>query len=310
MQKKQLSPDALSRLVTLRRSGYHWTDIERETGVKRRIAKRIYEEWVADQKARKKERVRFRFAAEAFHRHIEDIIAIANALVNHLGDLSTPDQAPNADSYVSVLWKKPLIQDIEYYLNMEDMVLDKLTGRDSQVRLNKMIFNSLRVHTEEKIRWQALEEWKESWNSSREMFDNLSSEVFREINRALIEQRNTGIVKGFNELVMVQAVVRTIWDSIVGNKLDMEKPRLEISREIRGNEEEMSTGKYLDESAIQMCNSATESVLKDKHVSGLINQLYAEVIKRKELVEYFTDTLSRRRLYPILLFTKCDLCPV
>ena len=50
MKKRELSPIELKKVVELRQFGARWTEIEHETKVERRAAKRAYEEWERDEK--------------------------------------------------------------------------------------------------------------------------------------------------------------------------------------------------------------------------------------------------------------------
>ena len=74
MKKRGLSPIELKKIVELRQFNAPWTEIEKETKVERRIAKRAYDEWETDQKMQEQEKVRFRVAAEAFHEHVNSLI--------------------------------------------------------------------------------------------------------------------------------------------------------------------------------------------------------------------------------------------
>ncbi len=70
MKKRGLSPIELKKVVELGQLGAKWTEIEHETKVERRAAKRAYKEWERDKIMKEQEAVRFRIAAESFHEHL------------------------------------------------------------------------------------------------------------------------------------------------------------------------------------------------------------------------------------------------
>jgi len=161
MKKIELSPLELKKVVELRQLGAKWTEIERETKVKRRAAKRACEEWETDQKMKEQQRVRFRVAAEAFHEHLNDLIRLAESLVRALCVPKMLWELRNADEVLDRLRMRNILGELEPFPTSTDEI-----GR--LVRRNKMLLKSLQDHTQEKLRWEALEEWKQARNNAVE----------------------------------------------------------------------------------------------------------------------------------------------
>lgn len=116
---------------------------------------------------------------------------------------------------------------------------------------------------------------------------------------------------------------KQIWQSVSLDKLDIKNPRFET--EIDG-ENILVTSRDLDlqsrdetvlsfnnvaervlaEKITRLCNSAVDTLIKGK----VVQALYAEVqnIKKahKELAEMFTPV----KLKPIIIHSRCELCPV
>lgn len=314
MKKRGLSPIELKKIVELRQFNAPWTEIEKETKVERRIAKRAYDEWETDQKTQEQEKVRFRVAAEAFHEHVNSLIRLAEALSNHLFSLPIgPDEARSAEQNLSNLWQTSILEESEPYTLPQD---DRIRRIRSNERLNLMIFNSLRDHTHEKIRWQALDEWEKSWDSCRGLFNSLGKEgrdcVMNILNKEqnLLQEIERRGQKEAAIQRMARVVVHAIWQSIVGNKFDPKSPRVAVSYELFDRIVAIFTEKELNEKLIDLCDNLLEPLLKKKVDNvNLVEQLYGEVHTMREVADELAKTLNRLVLYPIILNTRCDLCP-
>jgi len=310
MKKIELSPIELKKIVELRQFDATWTEIERETKVERRIAKRAYDEWETDQKKRKQEAVRFHVAAEAFHEHLNDLIRLAEALSSHLSLPIGPDEARSADQNISNLWQTSILEEESEPYSQADRV--------RQIRsnecLNLMIFKSLQTHTGEKLRWDAFDEWKEAWDNCRGLFNNLKIEGRRGVTNILNEEADLlqEIEKRSQKEDDIQriarAMVHAIWESVVENKFDPKCPRVKVSYELLDRIAAIFTEKELIERVIALCDKALEKLLNEDTVS-LVKQLCDEVHTMRQTTDELAKTLNRLVLYPIILHTKCDLCP-
>ncbi len=312
MKKKEVSPIELKKIVELRQFDTPWTEIERETKVERRIAKRAYDEWERDKKMKEQEAVRFRVAAEAFHEHINDLIRLAEALSNHLSLPIGPDEARSADQNISNLWQTSILEESPPYALSQ---ADRIRQIRSNERLNLMMFKSLQSHTGEKLRWQALDEWKGAWDSCRGLFNNLKIEGRKDIMNILDKEPNLlqEIEKRSKKEDAIQrmarAMVHATWQSIVDNKFDPESPRVKVSYELVDRIVAIFAEKELNEKVIALCNDALETLLKEDNTLKWVKQLCDEVHTMRQATDELAKTLNRLVLYPIILNTKCDLCP-
>lgn len=311
MKKMRVSPIELKNILELRQLDATWTEIERETKVERRIAKRAYDEWERDQKMKEQEKVRFRIAAEAFHGHLNDLIRLAEALINDLSLPIGPDEARSADQLISNLWQTSILEESKSYALSQ---ADRVRQIRSTERLNLMIFKSLQSHTGEKLRWHALDEWKEAWDSCRELFNNLKLEGRRGVTNILNEE--TDLLQEIEQRSqkedaiqqIARAMVHAIWESIVENKFDPSSPRVKVSYELIDRIVAIFTEKELIESLIALCDKALEKLLNEDTVS-LVKKLYDEVHKVRKVIDELAENLNRLVLYPIILHTRCKLCP-
>jgi len=311
MRKREISPIELKKVVELRQLSTTWSEIERETGVERRVAKRAYEDWERDQKMKEQQAVRFRVAAEAFHEHLNDLVRLAEALSNHLSLPIGPDEARSADQHISDLWQKNILEESKTQALSQ---ADRVRQIRSNERLNLMIFKSLQAHTGEKLRWHALDEWKKAWDSCRGLFDKLKIEGREYVMNILNEDPDLlqEIEKRSQKEDAIQriarALVHAIWESVDGNKFDPKSPRVKVSYELVDRIVAIFTEKELNKKVMALCDNALEIILKPDTLV-LVKQLYDEVQKLRKAMDELAEVLNRHRLYPLILYTKCKLCP-
>ena len=224
MKKRELSPTELKKVVELRQLGAKWTEIEQETKVERRAAKRAYEEWERDKKMKEQEAARFRVAAEAFHEHLNDLIRLAEALINHLDTPRWLDDLGTSEQHLLNLFQTNILE------------ADRQRQIRSTERLNLMIFKSLQDHTHEKVRWEALDEWKKAWDSCRSISNKLRPEA-QEVVAAVLNEENDVLetIKKQTEEEhaavkwMARTVLDAIWQTILDGKFNPKCPEVAIS---------------------------------------------------------------------------------
>jgi hypothetical protein len=317
MKKKELSPIELKKVVELRQLGAKWTEIEHETKVERRAAKRAYEEWERDKKMKEQEAARFRVAAEAFHEHLNDLVRLAQALINHLSLPSGPNDTRSAKQHLSNLWQTSILEQPKPYAGYE-------ADRNRQIRsieyLNLMIFKSLQDHTHEKVRWQALGQWEKAWDTCKEELAKFREEaremMVNDLNQKLIDR----IVKesGKKDAVerMMDGVLYTVWPWILTGKPDEEFRSVQATPRGDGTTE-VTFGKGhltvylifaeldLAKEVAKVCEGVAEKLYKRDTASALAN----EVNIMQEGIKELEETLHPLRLRPVILRTRCDLCP-
>jgi hypothetical protein len=340
MKKRELSPIELKKVLELRQLGAKWTEIEQETKVERRVAKRAYEEWERDKKKKEQEAARFRVAAEAFHEHLSDLIRLAGSLATNLVvPFSLIDMQRNAEQFISYLLEQDLLQRGEYMSSHTEV--DIYTKGDTQPlhtggpqfyrREKELLFECLKVHTHEEIRWEDIldNRWKEARDNCAKIVPELPKETSEVVNNYLNEEQETNFLRrikdesGEDEPVkrMAEVVLRDVWQAILRDKLDEEGPWFQmVSRRmtppkdiaiiVKSRDETVlgfigNTNMGLAEKVTHICNLAANNLRK----GDTIQQLHREVRKMEKASEELREMLNPVKLRPMILRTRCDLCP-
>jgi len=312
MKKRELSPIELKKVVELRQLGAKWTEIQQETKVERRAAKRAYEEWERDKKMREQEAARFRVAAEAFHEHLNDLIRLAEALINHLDTPRWLDDLGTSEQHLLNLFQTNILE------------ADRQRQIRSTERLNLMIFKSLQDHTHEKVRWEALDEWKKAWDSCRSISNKLRPEA-QEVVAAVLNEENDVLetIKKQTEEEhaavkwMARTVLDAIWQTILDGKFNPKCPEVAISynlveRQLPYTLISKEVPRFLlkewNEGLTNACQNVAKILLRDQR--ALVKQLYDEVRTVRKAIDELVEMLNKHRLYPLILYTHCELCPI
>jgi hypothetical protein len=319
MKKREVSPVELKKVVELRHLGANWTEIEHETKVERRAAKRAYEEWERDKIMKEQEAVRFRIAAEAFHEHLNDLIRLAEALSNHLSLPSGSYDIRSAEQHLSNLWHTSILEESKPYALPQADCNRQIRSTEN---VNLMIFKSLQDHTHERVPWQALEEWKKAWDRCRSTINILQPEV-QEVAAGVLHEENDvlEIIKKQTEEElgvkwMARTVLDAIWQSVLDGKFNLECPEVALAYNLVGEqspyitsskEEPRFTVKEWNDGLTSACQRAAK-ILFDNQIE-LFRQLYNEVHKARKAIDELAEMLNRHKLYPLILYTRCELCP-
>ena len=320
MKKRELSPIELKKVVELRQFGAKWTEIERETKVERRAAKRAHEEWERYKKMKEQEAARFRVAAEAFHEHLNDLIRLATFLVSTLHVPEVLRGLDNADEALDRLWMRNIRGELE------SSPISQPTSDGREVWRNKMLFKCLREHTQGKVRWEAFEDWKQARNNAVEYSKRLrlgATEVIENIlnepdSKDLRERIKTAI--GANDVTekVSDGVRETIWRGILtakpdqmhvlrgGSVLNEWRVWLEFcagdsDTRLDLNDEELA------KETLSMCLRAVANLREVK--ADLMQKLTCEVRRMRDRTGELEESLDRLVLRPMILRTQCDLCP-
>jgi hypothetical protein len=331
MKKREITPLELKNIIALSQLGANWTKIAEATGVERRAAKRAYDEWKHDEEIRKWDAARFRVEAEAWHEHMDDLIKLAAGLVSKLGvSLILADLEKTSEQFFSELWQQDFLQ---RYISPETGVKIYPGGWDTYYREQELLFESLRVHTREKVRWDILDvNWKDARDKCANILPQLRKEISRVVRNSDIQRKITGSIDGTKRPTtenadaqkrIEAALLKQIWQSVYWDKLDSENPGFEteinagnilvVSRDIdaRSRDEVVFTftklvNKDLAEELTRLCNSVADTLIKGDEVQTLC----CEIENIKKAHQEITEMLYPVKLKPVIIHSRCELCPV
>jgi len=314
-----LSDEKLRRVIVLRETGSSWVRIQEEVGIDRRTAKRAYEDWERNQSREELKAARKDVAAEEFRNHLHCLIKLAESLLNTLDIPSSPNTTISAEEVLLNLWQRDIAGEYGAY---------GLSGGKPEtsriLRQNQMLFKSLRAHTHEKD-WQTFDEWGNSWDTCIRILAKLRGEARETLLNILNQKSNLTdrIVKGCGEKDavkrMVDGVLDIVWKCILAGKPDQQFPLVQ-AMPLGGGRIEVTFGKYnlteglvfteadLAEQVITVCKWAAKNLCigrKDDMVEPLMNN----VNTMRKSIEELAEMLNPLKLGPMILNTRCDLCP-
>ena len=173
-RRRNLSPDELSRIIQLRGSRTSWLKIEQVTGVPRQIAKREYGAWEHSQSKEELKQARIQVATDLFNEHLQQIVGLAEGLVNDIPESMTPGETRDAETVIGDILARWISSEAEERVSLIPRQQDAERAHRRSLRQNQILFRSLRDHTREKVDWQVLEKWKVGWNTSMKAMKALS----------------------------------------------------------------------------------------------------------------------------------------
>jgi hypothetical protein len=341
MKKRELSPIELKKVVELRQLGAKWTEIQQETKVERRAARRAYEEWQTDKKMRDQESVRFRVAAEAFHEHMNDLIRLAGSLMTNLSvPFALADMERNAEQFFSWLWQQDLLQ---RYISPEIEVDVYTMGErqafhigDPQVyrREKELLLDSLKVHTREQVRWEDVldDRWGRARDKCAKIIPELRKETSEVVKNLVSQEQEANFLQRIKQAGreddpverIAEAVLDEIWRAIRQGELGNEGPWFQMVLGHMGSPQDIDVrvksrardgtvvtfigiaNENLGDNVTRICNSAYD----DLRVRDVAQDLHRQVREMEKASDELREMLNPVKLRPMILRTRCDLCPV
>jgi hypothetical protein len=328
MKKILLSNSQLQQVLNLRENGLSWIKIEKATRIARRIAKREYDEWSAKQSQRQLEDARKEVVAQEYRMHLDLLSRMANLLLDSLVIPHPLTDLRRADEVMSQFLAKDFYQDQpSFELRLGDQQRDKRV-----IRMNELLFKSLRDHTERKVPWQVLNIWKEARNSCVENIMKMRkeiSEVFTNILKQKSElkekidkvYRNSSVIEDIiggvlinmwlNGVIGVNSQVTSMKGASLirqGTAWVIFHDKAPAETNIIFDREGPSDNELLAKEVSGVSRWAIENLLKVK--SDLIQNIKREVHMMQGTTSRLEEVLNPLVLRPIILNTQCDICPI
>jgi len=319
MGRRGLSDKELNEVIKLRQAGVSWLKIQRDTSIDRRTAKRAYENWERNQSREELKAARKDVAAEEFRNHLHCLIKLAESLINTLDIPSSPNIAINAEEVLLNLWQRDIAGEFGAYgLSGEKPETSRI------LRQNQILYKSLRDHTNEKD-WQALNEWQNSWDASIKILAKLRKETYKTLMNILNQKTNLidMIVNGCRKKDavrrMVNGVLDIIWQCILAGKQDEQFPFVQTIP-LSSGRIEVTFGIYhltvglifteadLAEQVVSVCKWAARNLYISRE-KDIVEPLTSNINTMRKSIEELAESLNPLKLGPVILNTRCNLCP-
>lgn len=319
MKRIELAYDELEKVKRLKQIGTSWLKIEHETGIPRRAAKRAYEKWERSQWPQEVKDARKEVAAVELRYHIESLKSLAVFLAINSSVPSFPDMT-NAEQFFSRLWQQDVLQ---RFSHTDSSLQLKKWDYQFSFRENELLFQSLQNHIRgEEGRWGALERWKEARNNSAKILDQLRKELLVVVNNFLKLEQETNLLQIIKEESrednpvkrMAEAVLNAIWRDILEDKLGQYLVETVLTSD---GSQSMVRVRYetfllldntLAQKVTRICNLAVNNLEKGAK-SDMVKSLQNEVRIMKKASEELREMLNPVKLTPLILRTRCSLCP-
>jgi len=319
MRKKGLSDEKLAQVRELRQAEHSWLAIQQMTGVERRLAKRAYNEWLDGRSLNELKQARVNVATEVLSEHLDSLVKLAERLTDHLDLPRSPRQLQSANEHLGIFFETNIFGE-SYDLSQVDMKRKSQRNR----RRNQKLFKCLQDHTVGKVRWQALDEWKQALNNAVDYAKELrlaATEVIENIPNdwpSLKERIKTAIGGSDVTEKIADGVRENIWRGILIGKPEqmyvwegtslVSKGRVEL-RFYDGDSDTKLDLKDVElaKEVLSMCRQVKTNLLEVK--SDLVQRLTDEVRRMQDRTRELEESLDGLILRPVILRTRCDLCP-
>jgi hypothetical protein len=343
MPHLKISEEMRDKIVTLVKSGKNWSKIQRETGIDRRTAKSAYQKWERNSSVEELQKVRRDIAAVEFRIHMDSLVILATTLVSNLGlPSSIMDMKRNSQEFLEWLWQQDILlrqQELSTRYPSSPQVtaipVDDNGFRIGDQRIyydeKKLLFKSLRDHTGGEVRWNIFEnDWKNARDKCAAIVPQFLKDTRQLVDNYIKNANDAGFLKEVKKATkkgdpaknITEAIVNVIWRSITLGKLNKENlPSFEtITKDksenvnviaIRSGDENLFSfigedKKYLAKNIEQTCNAAIKG-LSEKKVVWELDTEAGNIVKSCDNLRAMLNPLKLR---PLILRTRCELCPV
>lgn len=325
MQRRRgISEDELNKVIKLKEAGLSWLKIQDESGVPRRSAKLAYEKWQKSQSITELKAARINVATEIFKGHIQALVNIAGYIAIRL---TTPSSTHlTADQFIDSLLEQKIGEQ-----NLYDLPQTNDRHRSKSVlRHNQLLFKALQDHIREKIRWAAFNEWRTAWGKFLDLIGEIRITIREEISDLAGKEfnKNEKLLQSIREnsgnqnpvTLIVDTIVDTICQDIIESNLRTGGQVVEITSDnvlsthvITSRKDNKAVFTFTDGAIAKEVSEifcSLDEQVRVLHVLAGNKAIGDEINRMQTAIKELDEMLSPIILYPILLNTRCDFCPV
>ena len=308
----RVTGDQVRRMVELDRQGQSISAIARAVGCHRQTVKAYLAGRRSDILA---EEVRKQALTDDLQKHLNDLIEFAASLRGHLTIPDSPTEDRDIVTVLDPLLPKDLPQGL-------DSASREARRKQRQTeRQDKMLLKSLREHTREKGWWQAFEEWQEAWNTCRDALRELRRQADEVVEKGIkrtpglkeeVEQRSSEERDEVRRIA--NDVLWVVWWIGTGSKpvekLEFRAKEGQVTASF-GDQTRFDLGHRLREVSLgpdmaAVCELAFKTMCQNFSDTSIVEMRH----RMNEKIEVIDDALDPFVLRPLLVRTRCELCPV
>lgn len=308
---RSLPDEILQRVIALREGHSSWIKIQKEVKIDRRTAKRAYEDWQRTKSIDELKAARKGVAEEEFRNHLRYLVALAGALAQTL-DVPTEVKAKmSAADVLKKMWGTSSLGNYCAY-GVRD-VAASVEGRS-------LLFASLKTHTSAKVRWDALSDWERAWDDCRSALEELKQEIGAVVHNVL-EQKKLSVKiqksdkKQDVEERLVGGVIHVIWEHILRPNDSDQFPVVE-TKDLGGERcqllfgrDRFAAGIILETSLCVQLAEASKWAAKNVLLSPKVEAVTHLIQTLRDRIVELRVSLNPLSLGPMIMSTRCDLCP-
>lgn len=317
-ERTRVTRQQTADMIRLHRQGWSISAIAKSVGCHRQTVRAHLAERQADVLA---EEVRKQALTDDLQKHLNDLIEFAASLRGHL----TIPKAATDDRDITEVLDPLLPKDLPQGL---DSASRKARREQRQTdRQNRMLLMSLREHTRGKGWWQAFEEWQQAWDTCKKGLGEVNKHVPKMVEDLLNQQKanlkeEIEKVTGKDDVLerIVDGVILAAWHVATASNPDEELKFRKFRVLLEGQLLRIVSGSYylnliFKPEAIEaaqfrevaaVCNHALQKLYPRYMVDEILGMLH----RMDEKIEIIDDALDPFILRPLLVRTRCDLCPV
>ena len=320
MRRKEPTSEELDEIIRLRESikSTSWREIGERTGVERRIAKRAYVRWRQKQSLVQLRQIRRHATAVEFRLHIDSLITLADALANGVNVPTFTSRKNNVDSVLGKILQHDYAEALrESYF--ESALPDNHRSEQQIIRRNKLLLKSLKQHTQDKVRWDILDDWKTDWNECIEALADLEKEILKVLHNCLKKEPklmeklrrdgdNLDHVASLADVVLLHMCsipTKGKHNSGYDIQTSLKKEGGQIIYSAAAITSSLHFPDYLFDDVVRLFNLTVDNISRGDRWKNTELMLSGKETKARE----FKEMLEELRLRPVILLTRCELCP-
>ncbi len=307
----RVTDDQVRRMVELHRQGESISAISRDIGCHRQTVKHYLEGRRGDILA---DEIKKQVLTDELQKHLDDLTQFAVSFKSCITIPSSPEDTDTALIF-KLLFNDELPQGFDF-VSQKDRREQRQMGRR-----DRTLLMSLREHTRDQGWWRAYEEWQEAWNACRDALQELREEAYKLVQNLINEKTNLKqeierqSSKERDEVRNIAGdMLKVVWWAGTGQKTVEE-------HNVRAEEDRLVTvlndgsryfiGHRLSEVSLSQGMEEVCKFVFDTLWQSFSSKRIPEMLRRMDVkIEVIDDALDPFILRPLLVRTRCKLCPV